>query len=193
MSAASADVTKAPQTAVVSAILNKTGVHRHPPLIIAVMIRYRWHGVNKNERVSSLRDMSTLKASGHPVLPRQKRAVRQRASLLDVTERIVGDEGVQAATTTRIAHEAGVAVGTVYRYFEDRDAIILCAYDRTVDRIIDICSQTLSDLDSDIAADAAARTPVADLPGGGNPNFLACTVAAGHAYHSVHRGGLRFS
>lgn len=102
--------------------------------------------------------MATLRTSGHPVLPRQKRAVRQRSSLLDVTERIVGEEGVQAATTTRIAREAGVAVGTVYRYFQDRDAVILCAYDRTVDRIIDICSRTLSDLDAGIAADQAART-----------------------------------
>lgn len=90
-------------------------------------------------------------------MPRQKRAVRQRDSLLDATERIVSEEGAQAATTTRIAREAGVAVGTVYRYFQDRDAVILCAYDRTVDRIIDICSLTLSDLDADIAADEAAR------------------------------------
>ncbi len=103
-------------------------------------------------------DVATLRAAGHPVLPRQKRAIRQRDSLLDATEQVVAEEGAQAATTTRIARRAGVSVGTVYRYFEDRDALVLCAYDRTVDRIIDICSQTLAELESDVSADEAART-----------------------------------
>lgn len=92
------------------------------------------------------------------VTPRQQRAVRQRDSLLDVTERVVAGEDAQAVTTTRIAREAGVAVGTVYRYFEDRDALILCAYDRTVDRIIDICGVILSELPTDMSTSEAARS-----------------------------------
>lgn len=88
----------------------------------------------------------------------QPRAQKTRVALLSVVERIVAAEGAQAVTTTRVAQESGVAVGTIYRYFDDREALLLAAYDGTVQRIVDESARLLGGLpDTMSAAEAAAR------------------------------------
>ncbi len=76
-------------------------------------------------------------------MPIQPRAHRTRAALLDAVERIVATDGAEAVTTTRIAKETGLAVGTIYRYFTDRDEMLLAAYDETVTRIVTACARSL--------------------------------------------------
>lgn len=93
-----------------------------------------------------------------PVEPRQHRALRTRTALLDAVEAVVAAEGHGAVTTTRIAAETGVAVGTIYRYFVDREALLLAAYEATVVRIVAQCLAMLETLPSDVAATDAART-----------------------------------
>jgi AcrR family transcriptional regulator len=44
--------------------------------------------------------------------------------VLDSAEDILATEGVEALTTTRIAGEANVAVGSLYQYFPDKRAIV---------------------------------------------------------------------
>ncbi|MEC9344176.1 MAG: helix-turn-helix domain-containing protein [Pseudomonadota bacterium] len=73
--------------------------------------------------------------------------MRTRAELLEVTERLVASEGCEAVTTTRVAAESGVAVGTIYRYFPNREALLLGAYDATVERIAIGCAKHLADLE----------------------------------------------
>lgn len=89
--------------------------------------------------------------------PRQKRSLRTEAALLSATEKVAAAEGEAAVTTSRIAAETGVAVGTIYRYFADRDALLLAAYDATVLRIVEACGAALADLDPEIGAEDAAR------------------------------------
>lgn len=95
----------------------------------------------------------------HPtVLPRQNRAMRTRAALIVAVETIVADEGPEAVTTTRVATETGLAVGSVYRYFPDRDALLLAAYDETVRRIVASCEAALAALPGTLSRqDAATR------------------------------------
>ncbi|MBO6903229.1 MAG: TetR/AcrR family transcriptional regulator [Rhizobiaceae bacterium] len=88
--------------------------------------------------------------------PRQERSRRTRADLLAAVERVVAAEGPEAVTTTRIAAETGVSVGTLYRYFADREALLLAAYDETVGRIIAACHSGLSELPEDTDAPRAA-------------------------------------
>ena len=57
------------------------------------------------------------------VEPRQTRGQARIAAVLDAAERLLGRVDVDAVTTTRIAAEAQVAVGSVYRYFPDKEAI----------------------------------------------------------------------
>lgn len=92
-----------------------------------------------------------------PVEPRQNRALKTRAALLAAVETVVAAEGHEVVTTTRIAMEAGTAVGTIYRYFVDREALLLAAYEATVKRIVAQCASKLEVLSADLAATDAAR------------------------------------
>ncbi|MEU3619228.1 TetR family transcriptional regulator [Streptomyces sp. NPDC006872] len=56
--------------------------------------------------------------------PRQARSKARLALLLEAAERILVAEGVEALTTTRVAAEAKVSVGSLYQYLPDRGAII---------------------------------------------------------------------
>ncbi len=92
-----------------------------------------------------------------PVVPRQKRAQRTRAALLAAVEALVATEGADTVTTTRLAEITGASVGTIYRYFSDRDQLLLAAYDGTVARIVETCGEALADLDPDMPMAAAAK------------------------------------
>ncbi|MGW0332850.1 TetR family transcriptional regulator [Streptomyces sp. NPDC003011] len=56
--------------------------------------------------------------------PQQARSRARLARVLQAAERVLIDEGVEALTTTRIAAEAKVSVGSLYQYLPDRGAII---------------------------------------------------------------------
>ncbi|HHZ08375.1 MAG TPA: TetR/AcrR family transcriptional regulator [Rhizobiales bacterium] len=90
-------------------------------------------------------------------VPVQGRALRTRAALLAAVETLVASEGAGAVTTTRVADAAGVSVGTLYRYFADRDDLLLAAYDATVERIVAACAKELEILPDAIAVEEAAR------------------------------------
>lgn len=53
--------------------------------------------------------------------------------LLDAAESLLVREGAEALTTTRIAAEAGVSVGSLYRYFPDKGAIVDALTQRYLD------------------------------------------------------------
>jgi AcrR family transcriptional regulator len=111
------------------------------------------HEVNKDETISYMKEDTAPKGAR----PRQQRAIETRASLLAAVETIVAEEGTQAVTTTRVASDTGVAVGTIYRYFADRDAMLLAAYDTTVARLIDTCHAALENLPDETPVEAAAQ------------------------------------
>jgi AcrR family transcriptional regulator len=56
--------------------------------------------------------------------PKQARSRARVALVLDAAERVLAREGATALTTSRIAVEAGVSVGSLYQYFPDKGAII---------------------------------------------------------------------
>lgn len=91
------------------------------------------------------------------IVPRQKRALATRAALLAAVERLVAAQGPDAVTTTRVAAETGVAIGTIYRYFTSREALLLAAYDGTVGRIVARCHAALEDLPPEADPEEAAR------------------------------------
>jgi AcrR family transcriptional regulator len=64
--------------------------------------------------------------------PRRKRLNRaaREASLLDAAAEIVCDEGVEALTMEGVADRAGVNKALVYRFFQNRDAVLLALWDR---------------------------------------------------------------
>lgn len=89
--------------------------------------------------------------------PRQQRAIETRASLLKAVQQIVASDGIDAVTTTRVAAETGVAVGTIYRYFVDREDLLAAAYDDTVADLIDRCAREVADIPGDASLEMATR------------------------------------
>ncbi len=64
--------------------------------------------------------------------PSQDRAKETRDHLLDTAAELFGSHGVAQTSTNRIAAEAGVSIGTLYRYFADRSVIV----DELLDRLL---------------------------------------------------------
>lgn len=117
-------------------------------------MRPGWTAVNKRETVSLMVQTSP---PSRTAAPRQKRALATRGALLEAVERIVAADGPGAVTTTRLAEETGVAVGTIYRYFADREALLLAAYDATVRRIVSACRDVMDEIPPEMRAPEAAR------------------------------------
>ncbi len=69
--------------------------------------------------------------------PQQARSRRTRERILAAAVGCFERDGYEATTTAAIAAAAGVAVGTLYGYFEDKRAILLELLERTVGEIAD--------------------------------------------------------
>lgn len=57
-------------------------------------------------------------------IPVQSRARKTRAGLLAAGERLFASAGYEGATAKAIAAEAGVATGSFYQYFTDKDSLL---------------------------------------------------------------------
>jgi len=60
--------------------------------------------------------------------PQQERSRRTLEKLLTATVQVLEQHGLEGATIPRIAERAGVSVGSVYRRFEDKDALFKAAF-----------------------------------------------------------------
>jgi AcrR family transcriptional regulator len=56
-------------------------------------------------------------------VPQQDRSREKVRRILDAADALLAREGAEALVTRRVAEEAGVAVGSVYSYFPDKEAI----------------------------------------------------------------------
>jgi AcrR family transcriptional regulator len=56
--------------------------------------------------------------------PTQARSRERLQRVLDAADDVLAGEGAAAFTTTRVAERAGVPVGSVYRFFDDKEAIV---------------------------------------------------------------------
>ncbi|MFO7783704.1 MAG: TetR/AcrR family transcriptional regulator [Thermodesulfobacteriota bacterium] len=57
--------------------------------------------------------------------PKQKRAEEKKARILDAALDLFSEKGFHGTNTKEIAASAGVATGTVYRYFRDKKALFM--------------------------------------------------------------------
>jgi AcrR family transcriptional regulator len=76
---------------------------------------------------SSLSSMPMM-TTGSPILtlrnvPTQARSRQRLAAVLDAAETVLAEEGAEAFTTNRVAEVAGIPVGSIYRFFADKEAI----------------------------------------------------------------------
>lgn len=102
--------------------------------------------------------------------PVQRRASDRIDEILDAAAAVVDEVGTELLTTTLVAERAGAGVGTVYRYFPDRIAILQGIADRNVRVLGERFEQVVADERGDVLDDLTAlfRTYVElyrDLPG----------------------------
>lgn len=114
-------------------------------------------------------------------VPTQARSRQRLADVLDAAETILAAEGAAAFTTNRVAEAAGVPVGSVYRYFADKEAIAEALAMRFWSEFADLVAGV---------ADADELDPLAD-PGATVLETLAAGFRARPAFLALWYGGLR--
>ncbi len=65
-----------------------------------------------------------------------RRLPDKRSRILDAAVVEIAQHGFYGTTVARIARRAGVADGTIYLYFQNKEAILTAVFDRAMDRFI---------------------------------------------------------
>ena len=75
--------------------------------------------------------------------PTQRRSSQRLDALLDAAAEIVDELGFERLTTQMVAERAGASIGTVYRYFPDRVAVLHALRERSVRRYRERLAETM--------------------------------------------------
>ncbi|HEY0141140.1 MAG TPA: TetR family transcriptional regulator [Thermoanaerobaculia bacterium] len=93
----------------------------------------------------------------HPKAGKSKEEVVQEyriQSIQDATMRVIARKGMAAATMQEIADEAGVAKGTIYLYFRDRDELVEKTFDSSIQLLMERIDAAI---EQDLPIDAKIR------------------------------------
>src|SRR5262252_6810703 len=98
----------------------------------------------------------------------RKSASQQRSrvtvdALLGATARILLKDGYDRASTNRIAHVAGVSIGSLYQYFPSKEALVAALIDRHKQQIIQVLRDALTKVATRPVADAARELVKASI------------------------------
>jgi AcrR family transcriptional regulator len=114
-------------------------------------------------------------------VPTQARSRQRLADVLDAAAEVLAVDGASGFTTNRVAEAAGVPVGSVYRYFEDKEALAEALAVRFWGEFAELVAGV---------ADDDERAPLAD-PGAAVLETLAAGFRARPAFLALWYGGLR--
>lgn len=73
--------------------------------------------------------------------PKQARSRALVDSILDAAARVIASHGLAAATSARIADQAGISIGSLYQYFDSKEDIYAAVLDRMVQHLIMLVEQ----------------------------------------------------
>jgi AcrR family transcriptional regulator len=88
-----------------------------------------------------------------PVQDRSKETARV---ILTATARVLVEVGYDRASTNKVAEVAGVSIGSLYRYFPSKEALVAALIERHVQEMLAVCESKLVEM-ADAPLDAAAR------------------------------------
>ncbi|MET1043523.1 MAG: TetR/AcrR family transcriptional regulator [Microbacteriaceae bacterium] len=94
------------------------------------------------------RDFSTALPSGTTLIrnePVQARSTARLTALLDAAATVIDKIGYERLTTAMVADGAGASIGTVYRYFPDRIAVLQALSVRNFERLHERLVSTLNE------------------------------------------------
>jgi AcrR family transcriptional regulator len=100
----------------------------------------RRHEIQRNSR-DNRRALVTRR------VPVQRRSRARVELILKASTELLADGGVDALTTRSLAEHTGIPVATIYRYFDNRDAIITAYLDHELEQIERSVTATLMTLD----------------------------------------------
>src|SRR6478672_1988883 len=66
-----------------------------------------------------------------------RRGMKSRELVLDAAERVMAEQGFEAATLARVVEEAGIPMSSVYHYYGSKDGILLAVMERGAERFFD--------------------------------------------------------
>src|SRR5215467_14516170 len=76
-------------------------------------------------------------------LASQQRSRLTVEALLEATARILVKDGYDCASTNRIAHVAGVSIGSLYQYFPSKEALVAAVIDRQTQETMQLARDAL--------------------------------------------------
>jgi AcrR family transcriptional regulator len=76
--------------------------------------------------------------------PRQARAQATVDAIVKATARVLVEEGYDRASTNRIAHAAGVSIGSLYQYFPSKEALVAALVESHQSRMRDALDLALA-------------------------------------------------
>jgi AcrR family transcriptional regulator len=77
-----------------------------------------------------------------------RRGARSREAVLDAAERLMAEQGYEAATVAALVDEAGIPPSSIYHYFGSKEGVLLAVMERGAERFFD----ALPDLDRRIGS-----------------------------------------
>lgn len=86
----------------------------------------------------------------------EERTERRQAQILKAARACVRAEGFHAASMSRIASEAGMSVGHIYQYFENKEAIMIALSERDFEDFMLHITQLGDNADIDVSSIIAA-------------------------------------
>lgn len=89
--------------------------------------------------------------------PAQERSRATREHILDTAARLFGERGIAETSTNRIAAEAEVSIGTVYRYFSDRGVMV----DELLERLLEQLERRFMQWLSGLSQQSNPQQPIA--------------------------------
>jgi AcrR family transcriptional regulator len=94
---------------------------------------------------SSLAEHSSVGSLSLRNEPVQARSTARLAGLLDAAAAVVDELGYERLTTAMVAERAGASIGTVYRYFPDRIAVLQALAARNLERTLAKVTEEIGD------------------------------------------------
>jgi len=73
--------------------------------------------------------------------PQQQRSRQMVDTLIEATARTIASKGLDGTTTPLIADTAGVSVGSLYQYFEDKEALIAALLEKLARDVTQLLNQ----------------------------------------------------
>ena len=136
--------------------------------------------------------------------PRQERSRSTVDAIFEAAGRLVDQAGLEGATTARIAHVAGVSIGSLYQYFPKKEALFGALTERAMERDLQRVREAV-DRARDLPLEPGVREVLAAAVRGGAPILGMLHEASGGgraaALHlgvtglvhggTMHRGALR--